>query len=79
MSSAQRSSLLHPVHLSDLARAWLREDTPSFDYGGFVVGEQQEEAVILAKSAGVLAGAPFVEAVFKELDCKVRHSVYKCV
>ena len=25
------------------------EDTPSFDYGGFVVGEQEEEAVLLAK------------------------------
>lgn len=27
------------------------EDTPSFDYGGFVVGEQEEEAVLLAKKA----------------------------
>ena len=68
---ASMHSLLPPVQLQDLARQWLREDTPSFDYGGFVVGEKQEEAVILAKSPGVLAGRPFVEAVFRELDCKV--------
>ena len=32
------------VHICNTA-----EDTPSFDYGGFVVGEQEEEAVLLAK------------------------------
>lgn len=30
--------------------AWLAEDTPSFDYGGFVVGEGQEEAILWGKS-----------------------------
>ena len=29
---------------------WLEEDTPSFDYGGFVVGEEQSEAKLLGKS-----------------------------
>ena len=29
---------------------WLDEDTPSFDYGGFVVGEGQEEATLWGKS-----------------------------
>ena len=30
--------------------SWLEEDTPSFDYGGFVVGEEPSEARLLAKS-----------------------------
>lgn len=29
---------------------WLEEDTPSFDYGGFVVGEELSEAKLLGKS-----------------------------
>jgi nicotinate-nucleotide pyrophosphorylase (carboxylating) len=30
--------------------AWLAEDTPSLDYGGFVVGEGVEEAILWGKS-----------------------------
>lgn len=30
---------------------WLEEDCPSFDYGGFVVGETTAEAKLLGKSA----------------------------
>ncbi|KAK3677361.1 nicotinate-nucleotide diphosphorylase (carboxylating) [Recurvomyces mirabilis] len=51
--------------------AWLDEDTPSFDYGGFVVGESPAEARLLAKSQGVLAGVPFFDEVFRQLDCTV--------
>jgi hypothetical protein len=29
---------------------WLEEDCPSFDYGGFVVGEAHGEAKLLGKS-----------------------------
>lgn len=29
---------------------WLEEDTPSFDYGGFVVGDELSEAKLLGKS-----------------------------
>jgi nicotinate-nucleotide pyrophosphorylase (carboxylating) len=29
--------------------AWLAEDTPSFDYGGFVVGEEEQTAQLLGK------------------------------
>ena len=29
---------------------WLEEDCPSFDYGGFVVGESEGEARLLGKS-----------------------------
>jgi nicotinate-nucleotide pyrophosphorylase (carboxylating) len=30
--------------------SWLEEDCPSFDYGGFVVGEAEGEALLLGKS-----------------------------
>lgn len=33
---------------------WLEEDTPSFDYGGFVVGEEMAEARLLGKSEVLL-------------------------
>lgn len=51
---------------------WLEEDTPSFDYGGFVVGDGPAEARLLAKSPGILAGVPFFNEVFKQLDCTVK-------
>ncbi|KAK3068469.1 nicotinate-nucleotide diphosphorylase (carboxylating) [Teratosphaeriaceae sp. CCFEE 6253] len=55
--------------------AWLDEDTPSFDYGGFVVGDAPAEAHLLAKSAGILAGVPFFDEVFRQLDCTVEWHV----
>lgn len=63
--------LLHPLSLREHVQRWLAEDTPSFDYGGFVVGETEETAVLLCKSKGVLAGVPFFDAIFNELGCKV--------
>ena len=52
--------------------AWLAEDTPSFDYGGYVVGEVHREAFLLGKGRdiAVLAGAPFATEVFTQLGCK---------
>ena len=52
--------------------AWLQEDTPSFDYGGFVVGEAQREAFLLGKGkqTAVLAGKPFFDEVFEQLGCE---------
>lgn len=52
--------------------SWLKEDIPSFDYAGIVVGDKVEEAVLLCKSAGVLCGVPFVEMIFNELECAVK-------
>jgi nicotinate-nucleotide pyrophosphorylase (carboxylating) len=51
---------------------WLEEDTPSFDYGGFVVGEAEKTAFLLGKGKedAVLAGVPFVDEIFRQLDCK---------
>ncbi|KAK3084233.1 hypothetical protein FSP39_010375 [Pinctada imbricata] len=69
--SSKLSHILHPVTLAHMAREWLKEDTPNFDYGGFVVGEKEETAVLLMKSPGVLAGRPFFDVIFKELECTV--------
>ncbi|KAJ4857048.1 hypothetical protein T069G_07945 [Trichoderma breve] len=41
--------------------AWLAEDTPSFDYAGFVVGEHPRTATLWGKSAGIIAGRPFFD------------------
>jgi len=53
--------------------AWLAEDTPSFDWGGYVVGEAQREAFLLGKGkqTAVLAGVPFVDEIFSQLGCQV--------
>jgi nicotinate-nucleotide pyrophosphorylase (carboxylating) len=62
---------LLPSHFTTEVTAWLAEDTPSFDYGGFVVGSAPRTAQLLCKSPGILAGAPFFDEVFRQLDCKV--------
>lgn len=41
--------LLPPTYKS-LISAWLAEDCPGYDYGGFVVGESPSEAKLLGKS-----------------------------
>jgi len=53
--------------------AWLAEDTPSFDYGGYVVGDVHREAFLFGKGkqAAVLAGSPFFTEVFTQLGCQV--------
>ncbi|TQV97962.1 hypothetical protein V2A60_006332 [Cordyceps javanica] len=51
--------------------AWLAEDTPSCDYGGFVVGEGERAATLWCKSDGVLAGRPFFDEVFAQCGCAV--------
>lgn len=63
---------LLPSHWTTSVTSWLAEDTPSFDYGGFVVGSSPRTAQLLCKSPGILAGQPFVEEIFRQLDCTVR-------
>lgn len=41
---------LLPPSWKAVITSWLAEDTPSFDYGGFVVGEGMEEATLWGKS-----------------------------
>ena len=52
--------------------SWLAEDTPSFDYGGYIVGEVLREAFLFGKGSqpAVLAGSPFADEIFAHLDCK---------
>ncbi|PWN29745.1 putative BNA6-nicotinate-nucleotide diphosphorylase [Jaminaea rosea] len=63
--------LLPPTYSQTIA-AWLAEDCPSLDYGGFVVGEDLKEASLWCKSPGVLAGVPFFDEVFRQLGCSVQ-------
>lgn len=65
------SNLLPQTEVRDTVKQWLEEDIPSFDVGGFVVGNSPSEANILFKSQGVLAGIPFAQAVFDLLQCTV--------
>jgi nicotinate-nucleotide pyrophosphorylase (carboxylating) len=64
-----------PPSLKSIVQQWLQEDIPSFDIGGFVVGEKPEKAEIFFKMNGVVAGIPFAQAVFDELNCTVTWTV----
>lgn len=68
---------LLPQTYQRLVSEWLEEDTPSYDYGGFVVGEAHAEARLLGKSHGVVAGMPFFDEVFRQLDCTVEWHVHE--
>ncbi|KDN45916.1 putative BNA6-nicotinate-nucleotide diphosphorylase [Tilletiaria anomala UBC 951] len=64
--------LLPPSWTSTITH-WLAEDCSSFDWGGYVVGEEIKTAHLYCKSAGVLAGVPFFEEVFRQIgDCEVQ-------
>jgi nicotinate-nucleotide pyrophosphorylase (carboxylating) len=66
---------LPPGRLDDLVKTWLAEDVPSFDFAGVIVGTAPIRAEILGKAAGILAGRPFVDAIFAHLNCKVTWSL----
>ncbi|KAM5480232.1 nicotinate-nucleotide diphosphorylase (carboxylating) [Microsporum canis] len=68
-------SHLLPLNYKRIISTWLEEDCPSFDYGGFVVGEVDGEAKLLGKSKGIVAGVPFVNEVFAQLGCTVDWNV----
>lgn len=62
---------LLPSHWKTQITTWLAEDTPSFDYGGFVVGDGARTATLYAKSGGIVAGIPFFNEVFAQTGCTV--------
>jgi nicotinate-nucleotide pyrophosphorylase len=64
-------SHLLPAAWKPQVTAWLAEDTPSFDYGGFVVGDEPNTATLWGKSPGILAGIPFFDEVFRQVGCAV--------
>lgn len=65
------SAALNPIIVRQLVESWLVEDAPGLDFAGVVVGDAACEAVLFAKSMGVLAGVPFFNAVFQQLQCTV--------
>ncbi|EXF83810.1 nicotinate-nucleotide diphosphorylase [Colletotrichum fioriniae PJ7] len=66
---------LLPPSWKTMVTAWLAEDTPSFDYGGFVVGAAPRTATLWGKSGGIVAGRPFVDEVFTQCGCTVEWHV----
>lgn len=64
-------STLLPPNWRTKVTEWLQEDIPSFDYGGFVVGDKQDTATLYCKANGVLAGRPMFDEVFRQCDCLV--------
>ncbi|TFK43698.1 Quinolinate phosphoribosyl transferase [Crucibulum laeve] len=73
MPEANSYEHLLPLSWKPQVTAWLAEDTPSFDYGGYVVGEAHREAFLFGKGkdTAVLAGSPFFTEVFTQLGCEV--------
>lgn len=51
--------------------SWLREDCPGLNYAALVSGAGPSQAALWAKSPGVLAGQPFFDAIFTQLNCQV--------
>ncbi|CAO1615882.1 unnamed protein product [Sympodiomycopsis kandeliae] len=80
MSTVPPVPMPRPLHFAHLlpptyqqtVSSWLTEDCPSFDYGGFVVGEELKEASLWCKTPGVLAGVPLFDEVFRQLGCSVK-------
>mmetsp|Transcript_9103 Transcript_9103/g.13541 ORF Transcript_9103/g.13541 Transcript_9103/m.13541 type:complete len:320 (+) Transcript_9103:140-1099(+) len=70
-NNVKYSALLPPTNLQPIISQWLRDDHPSFDVGGLVVGTAPKTAKLYMKSEGVFAGRPFVDAVFDEVGCEV--------
>ncbi|KAI9207782.1 Quinolinate phosphoribosyl transferase [Polychytrium aggregatum] len=75
MTSSPNYAHLLPPSWKSLVTSWIGEDTPSFDYGGFVVGESEQVAILFGKAEGVVAGVPFFEEVFRQCDCRVEWKV----
>ncbi|CAH0481180.1 unnamed protein product [Peronospora belbahrii] len=69
-SSTNFAHLLPPSWTKHV-QMWFEDDIPSFDVGGFVVGETEETALLLGKSEGILAGVPFFNEIFHTLGCHV--------
>jgi len=63
--------MLLPPSWERIVDEWLDEDIPSFDYGGYVVGESIHVAILYGKSNGVISGVPFFNRVFERLGCSV--------
>ncbi|XP_073505142.1 nicotinate-nucleotide pyrophosphorylase [carboxylating] [Phyllobates terribilis] len=75
MASNDLALLLPRCRLQHLARDWLAEDAPWLDFAGWAAARSSQgsqEAILLCKSSGVLAGCPFFQAVCEEVGCSVK-------
>ncbi|XP_006896674.1 PREDICTED: uncharacterized protein LOC102860029 [Elephantulus edwardii] len=70
-ASSNPALLLPPGTLAALAAAWLQEDCPGHNHSALVTGAAPSQAALWAKSPGVLAGKPFFDAIFAQLNCQV--------
>lgn len=62
--------LLPPHWKSIYLQLWFSEDFSGLDVASAVVGDTPSSASLLLKTPeAVLAGLPFVEAIFHELGC----------
>lgn len=68
-------ALVNPIKVRNLAKLWLEEDTPSFDFAGSIVGDEKLEANLFCKQQCTLAGRPFFNAVFEVLGCVVEWTI----
>lgn len=68
------SNLLPTINLRHIIHQWISYDVPKFDVGGLVVGSDHKTAYLFMKSPGIVAGKPFVSAIYKELNCRVEWS-----
>lgn len=50
LKPGQNLAHLLPPSWSAEVQRWFAEDTPSFDWAGFVVGEEEQEAILWGKS-----------------------------
>jgi nicotinate-nucleotide pyrophosphorylase (carboxylating) len=73
-SSESKLDLLLPLKWKKCVASWIEEDCPSFDVGGYVVGNEETSATLFMKSDGVIAGVPFFDEVFRLLSCRVEWS-----
>ena len=71
----EKLAFILPPFWKDEIRKYLKDDCPHFDVQGYVVGGDVETAVLLSKTATVVAGKPFFTAVFEELGCSVEWCV----
>lgn len=49
MSTSDYKNLI-PTSFKDDITSWIKDDVPPFDYGGYVVGETPEVAILYGKS-----------------------------
>jgi nicotinate-nucleotide pyrophosphorylase (carboxylating) len=50
LAAGQNLAHLLPPSWTAAVPGWFAEDTPSYDWAGFVVGEEEQEAVLWGKS-----------------------------